>query len=92
MTPLNKIKFKILKDYLESQNVFGLTVQRRKHTLIYSFSRYFIKLELNIRVKVMKLTKYVSSVEHEGTIYTDFDKLKELVEKRSTQKMHVKKC
>ena len=82
MTPINKIKFKELDEYLYSQNVFGLTAQKRKHTIIYKFSRYYVKAELDLKVKVMRKTKYVMSVEHNGIIYTDLDKLKKLVENK----------
>ena len=91
MIPLNKIKFKELDDYLYSKNVFGLTASKRKHTIIYHFSRYYNKVELDLNVKVMKKTKYVISAEHKGTIYTDYDKLKELVDKLPPQKPYVKK-
>jgi hypothetical protein len=79
---LRNIKFEELKTYLCDNYVFGFTASLRKHTIIYTFRRFFNKLELSLRVKVMCKTKYVMSVMHENKVYTDFDELKKLVEKK----------
>ena len=82
MKPLNEVKFKELSDYLYDNNVFGFTATRRKHTIIYTFKRYYLKIELSLKVKVMRKSKYVMSVICDKTVYTDFDELKKLVERK----------
>ena len=78
---MGKVKFKELKEYLESKACFGFTVSRRKHTLLYSFIRYYNKKNLSLKVKVMRKSKYVMSVMIGDKIYTDLDEVKKIVEK-----------
>lgn len=82
MTPINKIKYKDLQTYLEGQSCFGLLASRRKHTIIYTFERYYnSKRKLTAKVKVMRTTKYVMSVKIRETVYTDYDELKAEIER-----------
>jgi hypothetical protein len=39
-------------------------------------------MELSLKVKVMRKSKYVMSVICDKTVYTDFDELKKLVERK----------
>ena len=81
MTPLSEIKFSELLTYLTNNYVFGLTGQKRKNTIIYSFSRFIYSKPLRLKVKVMRETKCVMSVMCNGKIYTDFDDVKTLIGK-----------
>ena len=77
----SELKFKDLKDYLYDHACFGFTATRRKKVIIYSFRRYYIKLELSLKVKVDRITKNVISIMHNGNVYKTFDDVKKLVEK-----------
>ena len=80
MKPLMSIKFDDLKKYLTDRNCFGFTASRRKHTIIYTFKRYFnSSSKLLLKIKVMRKSKYVMSVMSNDKVYTDFDELKEII-------------
>lgn len=76
------MKFSELKEYLDEHAVFGLTAKKRKKTIIYFFRRYYVKIELSLKVKVDRETKEVISVICKDKVYTDFDDIKKLVEKK----------
>ena len=78
---LNETKFKDFQEYLYDHACFGFTATRRKKVIIYSFRRFYTKLELLLKVKVDRKTKNVISVMNNGNIYTTFDGIKKLVEK-----------
>jgi hypothetical protein len=82
MKSLNEVTFQELSEYLYSNNVFGFTASRRKNSIIYASKRYYIGLGLSLKVKVMRKTKYVMSVMCKDKVYTDFEELKKLVEKK----------
>lgn len=80
MIPLNKVKFNELVRFLNDNYVFGHTVSRRKHTIIYKFERYMPSLGmLSVKIKVMAKTKYVMSVVIGDKVITDYDVLKSRV-------------
>ncbi len=81
MTPLNTIKFNELCDYLYGHAVFGFTAVKRKHVIIHTFRRYYLKIEIELKVKVMRKTKYIMSIICNDTVYTDFDEIKKLIER-----------
>ena len=81
MIPLNTIKYRELDKYLRDNNCFGFTASKRKHTIIYTYKRYFNSTnKLFLKVKVMRKTKFVMSVMLKDTICTDYGELKKLVE------------
>ena len=82
MTPINKITFKELEEYLNSQDCFGLTVTRREHILVYHFVRYYNKIRLSLNVLVSRKTKFVIGVTTENKTYEDLDELKEFVKRK----------
>ena len=81
MKPINQIMFSELQAYLTEKDCFGMTVHKKENVLIYTFLRYYNKKNLSLSVLVSRKTKHVISVKSGDTVYTDFDELKELVEK-----------
>lgn len=82
MTPLSSIKFKEIEDYLQSKKFVGLFASKRKHTIVYTFERYYNSTrKMSVKIKVMRKTKYVASVKIKDNIFVDFDELKAEIEK-----------
>ena len=77
---LSEIKFDDFNDYLTNNNCFGFTATRRKRVIIYTFKRYYTKIELLLKVMVDIHTKNVISVMNKGDVYTTFEEVKKLVE------------
>ena len=77
---LSEIKFDDFNDYLTNNNCFGFTAAKRKRVIIYTFKRYYTKIELLLKVMVDIHTKNVISVMNKGDVYTTFEEVKKLVE------------
>ena len=83
MTPLIKVKFSELKDYLISDQCFSpYTAKLDKRTITYRLKRLLPSKgpQLMIAVKVMRKTKFVMSCTIDDTVYTDLESLKEKIE------------
>ena len=83
MTPLIKVKFSELKDYLISDQYFSpYTAKLDKRTITYRLKRLLPSKgpQLMIAVKVMRKTKFVMSCTIDDTVYTDLESLKEKIE------------
>lgn len=81
-TKLCDMTFQDLQAYLNQYNCYGLTASKRKRTIIYNFERYYNKIELSLKVMVLRSNKHVISVRCGDNVYTSFEELSKVVERK----------
>lgn len=93
MTPLIRIKFPEIKEYLMSQYCFPSTAKIGRRTITYKHVRILPSQspQITVYVKVMRKTKYVMSCTIGDETYTDLESLKEKIEYRTPSKNHYDK-